>query len=62
MNSDIQAVTMLRNDIGTIILGTLFLAIGLISWAIAAIRRRSRIRILIWLGVWIHTPPPTSWN
>jgi hypothetical protein len=47
MNSDIQAVTMLRNEIGAIILGTLFLGIGLISWAIAAIRRRSQIRILI---------------
>jgi sigma-B regulation protein RsbU (phosphoserine phosphatase) len=52
MDLDPQAVTMLRNDIGAIILGTLFLVIGLILWAIAAIRRRSRIRILIWLGVW----------
>jgi len=52
MNPDTQVVTMLRSDVGAIILGTLFLAIGLISWAIAAIRRRSRIRILIWLGVW----------
>jgi sigma-B regulation protein RsbU (phosphoserine phosphatase) len=52
MDLDTQAITMLRNDIGAIILGTLFLVIGLISWAIAAIRRRSRIRILIWLGVW----------
>ena len=56
MNSDIQAVAMLRNEIGAIILGTLFSVMGLISWAIAAIRRRSRVRILFWLGVWTFMP------
>jgi len=35
--------------------GTVFLFFGLAACAIAAIRKRSEIRILIWLGIWSGT-------
>ena len=46
-----QALGMLRGQIGGIVLGTIFLFIGLASCAMAAIRGRSQLRILVWFGV-----------
>lgn len=43
---------MLRGQVADIISGSVFLFIGLASCAIAAIRRRSGVRIFIWLGLW----------
>lgn len=42
----------LRGNVVDIILGTVFLAIGVTACAIAAIRRRGGVRILVWLGIW----------
>jgi sigma-B regulation protein RsbU (phosphoserine phosphatase) len=52
MNPDGQVVALLRGQIADIILGTVFLFFGLIACAIAAIRRRSGVRLILWLGVW----------
>jgi len=42
----------LRVQVIDIILGTIFVAIGVTACAIAAIRRRGGVRILVWLGIW----------
>ena len=44
---DDQVLGMLRGQIGSIVLGTIFLFIGLASCAMAAIRGRSQLRILV---------------
>jgi sigma-B regulation protein RsbU (phosphoserine phosphatase) len=43
---------MLRGQLADIILGAVFLFIGLAACSIAAIRRRSGVRLFIWLGIW----------
>jgi phosphoserine phosphatase RsbU/P len=43
---------MLRDQLANIILGTVFLFIGLAACSIAAIRRQSGVRLFIWLGLW----------
>ena len=43
---------MLRGEIASIIFGTMFLFFGVIACAIAAIRRRTGVRLMLWLGVW----------
>jgi len=43
---------MLRGQVADIIIGSVFLFIGLAAWSIAAIRRRSGVRIFVWLGIW----------
>jgi len=43
---------MLRGQLADIILGGVFLFIGLAACGIAAIRRRSGVRVLIWFGIW----------
>jgi sigma-B regulation protein RsbU (phosphoserine phosphatase) len=47
-----QVLAMLRGQLADIILGAVFLFIGLAACSIAAIRRRSGVRIFIWLGIW----------
>jgi sigma-B regulation protein RsbU (phosphoserine phosphatase) len=34
------------------VVGSVFLFVGFASWSIATIRRRARVRIFIWLGLW----------
>jgi phosphoserine phosphatase RsbU/P len=46
-----QVLMMLRGQISGIILGTVFLFIGLAACGIAVVRGGSRIRILVWLGI-----------
>jgi sigma-B regulation protein RsbU (phosphoserine phosphatase) len=46
---------MLRDQLTHIILGAIFLFIGLAACSIAAIRRRSGVRLFIWLGIWSAT-------
>ena len=46
-----QVLTLLRGQVGGIMLGTVFLFIGLAACGIAAIRRGARVRILIWFGI-----------
>jgi hypothetical protein len=47
-----QSTSLLRGQLADIILGTVFLFFGLTACAIAAIRKRTEVRILIWLGIW----------
>jgi phosphoserine phosphatase RsbU/P len=43
---------MLRGQLIEIISGAVFLFMGLAACSIAAIRRRSGVRLFIWLGIW----------
>jgi sigma-B regulation protein RsbU (phosphoserine phosphatase) len=43
---------MLRGQLVDIVFGAVFLFIGLAACAIAAIRPRSGVRLVIWLGIW----------
>jgi len=43
---------MLRGQVADIIVGSIFLFIGLAACFIAAIRRPSGVRIFVWLGIW----------
>jgi phosphoserine phosphatase RsbU/P len=56
---------MLRGQVIAIVTGTVFLSIGLTACAVAAMRWRRGVRILVWWGLWsamfglqtvIHTP------
>ena len=47
-----QVLAMLRGQLADIILGAVFLFIGLAACSIAASRRRSGVRLFIWLGIW----------
>ena len=47
-----QVLAMLRGQLADIILGAVFVFIGLAACGIAAIRRRSDVRVLIWFGMW----------
>ena len=47
-----QVLAMLRGQLADIILGTIFSFMGLAVCSIAGIRRRSGVRLLIWLGIW----------
>ena len=47
-----QALVILRAQIADIIIGSVFLFVGLAACGIAAIRRRSGVRIFVWLGIW----------
>lgn len=52
MSTDNQVAAMLRGDVLDICIATAFLVIGLTSCAIAALRRRSAVRIFLWIGIW----------
>ena len=43
---------MIRGQVAEIIVGSIFLFVGLAACCIAAIRRRSGVRIFVWLGIW----------
>jgi len=43
---------MLHDRVADIISGTVFLFVGVTACGIAAMRRRSGVRILMWLGIW----------
>lgn len=46
-----QALALLRDQVGIIILGTVFLFVGIVACCIAAIRGRGGVRILAWFGI-----------
>ena len=46
-----QVLMMLRGQVGGIMLGTVFLFIGLVACGIAVVRGGSRIRLLVWFGI-----------
>ncbi len=43
---------MLRDQVAHIVFGTVFLFVGLAACGIAAMRRWSGTRVLVWLGIW----------
>jgi hypothetical protein len=47
-----QALVLLRNQAGAIILGTVFTCGGLAACFLAVMRRRSNALVLLWLGIW----------
>jgi hypothetical protein len=47
-----QVLAMFRDQLADIVFGTVFLFGGLSACGIAAMRRRSGVRALIWLGIW----------
>ena len=47
-----QALAALRGQVADIVSGAVFIFVGLAACSIAAMRRRSGMRILIWLGIW----------
>jgi sigma-B regulation protein RsbU (phosphoserine phosphatase) len=47
-----QVLATLRGQLVEIISGTVFVFIGLAACAIAAIRRRTGVRLFLWLGIW----------
>src|ERR1700733_5682797 len=49
---EVQALATLRGQLTDIMFGAVFLFIGLAACAIAAIRRRRGVRLVIWLGIW----------
>jgi sigma-B regulation protein RsbU (phosphoserine phosphatase) len=51
MNTADAALETLRAQVVDIVLGTIFLSIGATACAIAAIRWRRGVRILVWLGI-----------
>ncbi len=51
MNTADAALETLRGEVVNIVLGTIFLSIGATACAIAAIRWRKGVRILVWLGI-----------
>ena len=48
---DQQVLTMLSTQVGTIMLGTVFLFVGLAACGVSAIRGRREDLILIWFGL-----------
>jgi sigma-B regulation protein RsbU (phosphoserine phosphatase) len=46
-----QALGIVRDQVGTIILGSVFLFIGLAACALAAVRGRGGVRLLAWQGI-----------
>ncbi len=47
-----SVAAMLRGQIVDIVVGSVFLFFGFASCLIAVIRRRARVRIFVWLGIW----------
>jgi sigma-B regulation protein RsbU (phosphoserine phosphatase) len=52
MSTETQVATVLRSELELIVSGLFFVFLGLTSLSVAAIRRRSSVRILIWIGLW----------
>jgi len=47
-----QALAALRGQLADIISGAVFVFVGLAACGIAAMRRRSGVRVLVWWGIW----------
>ena len=52
MSPETEALANLRGQMIEICFGTTFLVIGLAALAVAAIRRRTGVRAIAWLGIW----------
>ena len=49
---EVQSLASLRVELAYIVLGTVFVFFGLACCAVAAIRKRGEVRVLVWLGIW----------
>jgi sigma-B regulation protein RsbU (phosphoserine phosphatase) len=49
---EVQSLASLRIELAYIVLGTVFVFFGLACCAVAAIRKRGEVRVLVWLGIW----------
>ena len=49
---DDQGLILLRDQVLGISVGTAFVVIGIAACAVAAVRRRSGVRVFVWLGIW----------
>src|SRR5664279_4757944 len=52
MSPETQALATLRGDMIEICTGTAFVIVGLVALAVAALRRRSGVRAIVWVGIW----------
>ena len=52
MTTEAQVVAVLRTDLIDLLSGAFFVFVGATAFAIAAIRRRGSVRILVWIGLW----------
>ena len=52
MRMEVLSLASLRVELAYIVLGTVFVFFGLASCAIAAIRKSTEVRVLVWLGLW----------
>jgi sigma-B regulation protein RsbU (phosphoserine phosphatase) len=51
MNPDAQVLSLMRNQVAGIVLGSVFFFVGLGALAVAALRRRQQVRLVIWFGI-----------
>jgi len=49
---ELQNLAISRSELAYVALGTVFVFFGFASCAVAAIRRRGEVQVLIWLGMW----------
>src|SRR5664279_1230880 len=52
MSPETEALATLRGDMIEICTGTAFVIVGLVALAVAALRRRSGVRAIVWVGIW----------
>lgn len=52
MTPDAQVVSLLRGELIDLFSGAFFVLFGLVAFAIAVIRRRGGVRMLVWIGAW----------
>jgi phosphoserine phosphatase RsbU/P len=52
MSSDAQVVSLLRGELLDLFSGAFFVLFGAVAFGIAAVRPRSGVRLVVWIGVW----------
>lgn len=53
MNPQDQMLVLFREHVAGLLLGTVFVFVGLTACCVAAARRRSEFRLLVWFGIFI---------
>ncbi len=52
MTTEAQVVSLLRGELIDLFSGAFFVFFGVVAFAIAVIRRRGGVRMLVWIGLW----------
>src|SRR5664279_4486017 len=52
MSPETEALATLRGDMIEVCTGTTFVIVGFVALAVAALRRRSGVRAIVWVGIW----------